>query len=415
METGESEALMLTIDGVAKSYTPGQPVLQNISLDILQGEVVCLLGPSGCGKSTLLRIIAGLEQADSGQLTIDGRDLKTIPVHQRNFGLMFQDFALFPHRSVAENIAFGLRMAGLGRPEIAERVAEVLALVSLTGYENRSVFALSGGERQRVALARSLAPKPRLLMLDEPLGSLDRTLRDDLVAELRAILEAIHVTALYVTHDQQEAFTIADRLVLMRNGQIEQVDAPLTVYQQPANAFIARFLGFHNLLPLTEVTEHFQQFILERDASRIDSLNERMLILLRPDAVMEIEPEGTSIAGQPANLNPPQCENVESVQKDQSHSQSERELVVRGKVQQLMFLGALYRLRIACEFGDSTTNNAPNQPSSANSIATNERQPLYQCSFDIPTIQITPYLAALKTGAPVTLYLNPAAITLVQP
>ncbi|MCB0115916.1 MAG: ABC transporter ATP-binding protein, partial [Caldilineaceae bacterium] len=204
--------------------------------------------PSGCGKTTLLRIVAGLEQADQGDLRIDDQDLTRIPVHRRRFGLMFQEFALFPHMTVGDNIAFGLRMAGADRPTIARRVDEMLALVNLDGYADRSVFALSGGERQRVALARSLAPNPRLLMLDEPLGSLDRTLREELMTELRRILKRVGVTALYVTHDQQEAFAVADRIVVMNRGRIEQIGTPQQVYARPATSFVARFLGLTNLI-----------------------------------------------------------------------------------------------------------------------------------------------------------------------
>lgn len=241
---------MLQLTDISKSYNPSTAVLSAINLTVNAGEIVCLLGPSGCGKTTLLRIVAGLEQADRGTVVFDGRDLAQVPVHKRNFGLMFQDFALFPHKTVGENIAFGLRMAGQTKMQIARRVEEMLALVNLHNYNERSIFALSGGERQRVALARSLAPNPRLLMLDEPLGSLDRTLREELMNELRLILKRLGMTALYVTHDQQEAFAIADRLVVMRQGCIEQVGTPEQVYNQPANAFVATFLGFTNLLPM---------------------------------------------------------------------------------------------------------------------------------------------------------------------
>ncbi|MFN8487348.1 MAG: ABC transporter ATP-binding protein [Caldilineaceae bacterium] len=239
---------MLQLTDIEKTYQH-KPVLTGIHLTVAAGEIVCLLGPSGCGKTTLLRIVAGLEKADNGLVTFAGQDLAQTPVHQRNFGLMFQDFALFPHKSVGENIAFGLRMEGQPKGQIAKRVEEMLALVNLQGYENRSIFALSGGERQRVALARSLAPNPRLLMLDEPLGSLDRTLREELMNELRAILKRVGMTSLYVTHDQQEAFAVADRVVVMNKGRIEQIGAPTAVYEQPANAFVAGFLGFKNLLP----------------------------------------------------------------------------------------------------------------------------------------------------------------------
>ncbi len=240
---------MLQLTNIYKAFNAQTPVLSDINLSVTAGEIVALLGPSGCGKTTLLRIVAGLEQADRGLITFDGQDLAQTPVYKRNFGLMFQDYALFPHRTVGENIAFGLRMLGQTKDQIAKRTEEMLSLVNLRGYSHRSIFALSGGERQRVALARSLAPNPRLLMLDEPLGSLDRALREELMSELRLILKRLGMTALYVTHDQQEAFAIADRLVVMRQGRIEQVGAPADIYQRPANAFVAAFLGFRNLLP----------------------------------------------------------------------------------------------------------------------------------------------------------------------
>jgi len=240
---------MLTLTSIAKTY-PGQtPALHGVNLSVDRGEIVCLLGPSGCGKTTLLRIVAGLETADQGKVKLDGRDLAATPVYRRQFGFMFQEFALFPHQTVGENIAFGLRMLGQTGAQIEQRVAEMLTLVNLPGYARRSIFEISGGERQRVALARSLAPNPRLLLLDEPLGSLDRTLREALMIELRTILKKLGMTALYVTHDQQEALVVADRLVVMQRGRLEQIGTPAQIYRQPATPFVAGFLGFHNLLP----------------------------------------------------------------------------------------------------------------------------------------------------------------------
>jgi ABC-type Fe3+/spermidine/putrescine transport system ATPase subunit len=247
--------VLLEIAHIFKSY-PGLAVLHDLSLTTVgEGEIVCLLGPSGCGKSTLLRIVAGLEMPDAGQVVFDGRDLAGEPPHRRHFGLMFQDYALFPHKDVAGNVAFGLRMARLPASEIGARVREMLARVGLSGYEQRRVTELSGGEQQRVALARSLAPGPRLLMFDEPLGALDRALREQLMNDLRAILKQVCVTALYVTHDQEEAFAIGDRVAIMRarpdlgeGGRIEQIGTPQEVYRQPANAYVARFLGFQNLI-----------------------------------------------------------------------------------------------------------------------------------------------------------------------
>lgn len=239
---------ILTIVNIHKQFEDGLDVLHGIDLQVGESEIVCLLGPSGCGKTTLLRIVAGLETPDRGRVVFDGRDMQGVPVHRRGFGLMFQDFALFPHKNVWANVAFGLRMQGLPRAEIEERVNEALALVNLSDLARRDVYQLSGGERQRVALARSLAPRPRLLLLDEPLGSLDRTLRDRLLQELRNILKQVNVTTIYVTHDQAEAFAIADRVVLMNEGRIVQSGRPEEVYQRPANAWAARFLGMHNLI-----------------------------------------------------------------------------------------------------------------------------------------------------------------------
>jgi ABC-type Fe3+/spermidine/putrescine transport system ATPase subunit len=239
---------MLTVENIYKSYE-NQPLLKGVSFTVDAHETVCLLGPSGSGKSTLLHIITGLEPAESGRILWQGQDLRSVPVHRRQFGLMFQDYALFPHRTVAENVAFGLRMQNLPRPEIEVRVAEALDQVNLGAFGQRRVTDLSGGEQQRVALARALAPRPRLLMLDEPLGALDRSLREQLIAELRALLRSNGIPAIYVTHDQDEAFTIADRLILLHEGKIEQEGAPSAVYFAPASPWAAKFLGIGSFLP----------------------------------------------------------------------------------------------------------------------------------------------------------------------
>ncbi len=239
--------LMLEVLNIHKNFE-GRPLLLGVSLQVGQGETLGLLGPSGSGKSTLLRIIAGLEQPESGQVLWNGEDLAGVPVHKRNFGLMFQDYALFPHRNVYDNVAFGLRMKGTSRPEIEARVREALDSVGLLAFVKRRVTDLSGGEQQRVALARALVPRPRLLMLDEPLGALDRTLREQLTEDLHQLLHATGIPAIYVTHDQEEAFAIADRLVLLHDGQVEQKGSPPEVYSHPATPWAARFLGMANLL-----------------------------------------------------------------------------------------------------------------------------------------------------------------------
>jgi ABC-type Fe3+/spermidine/putrescine transport system ATPase subunit len=239
---------MLSVRDVYKTYE-GKPLLRGVSFDLSAGETLCLLGPSGSGKSTLLRIIAGLETAERGQVTWDGQDLAGVATHRRNFGLMFQDYALFPHRNVIENVAFGLRMQGLSREETQTRAMEALEGVNLAEFASRRVTDLSGGEQQRVALARALAPRPRLLMLDEPLGALDRGLKDQLLNELRRLLHSTGIPAIYVTHDQEEAFALADRLLLLHEGSIVQSGSPDDVYTHPGSAWVAAFLGQTNLIP----------------------------------------------------------------------------------------------------------------------------------------------------------------------
>ncbi|MDQ0993319.1 ABC transporter ATP-binding protein [Streptomyces sp. V3I7] len=229
----------------------GRAVLDAVGLDVAEHEIVCVLGPSGSGKSTLLRAVAGLQPLDSGRVTLDGRDQAGVPAHRREVGLMFQDNQLFPQRDVAANVAFGLRMQGMPKARRRAEAQELLELVGLPGAGSRAVAGLSGGEQQRVALARALAPRPRLLMLDEPLGQLDRSLRERLVVELRELFGRLGTTVLAVTHDQGEAFALADRVVVMRDGRIAQSGTPLEVWQRPADAFVARFLGFENVVEAT--------------------------------------------------------------------------------------------------------------------------------------------------------------------
>jgi len=238
---------MLEVLDIHQTYD-GQPLLRGVSLTVQTGEIVCLLGASGSGKTTLLRIIAGLEHPDAGDVRINGESVLPVPIHARDFGLMFQDFALFPHLNVIQNVMFGLKMRGVKRDERERLATDALHMVGLLGFSERSIDRLSGGERQRVALARSLAPRPRLLMLDEPMGALDAALRDRLVVELRDIIKRAGLTALYVTHDQQEAFAVADRVAVLNNGRFEQIDTPQALYQRPKTAFVARFLGMANIL-----------------------------------------------------------------------------------------------------------------------------------------------------------------------
>jgi len=237
---------MLRVENVTVRF--GDTVaLDGATLEVAEGEVVALLGPSGSGKSTLLRVVAGLERPDAGRVLLAGEDATGVPPHRRGIGVVFQDQALFQHRDVTGNIAFGLRMRGAPRAEIERRVRELLELVGLDGFEHRSLATLSGGERQRVALARALAPEPSVLLLDEPLGSLDRRLRDRLLDDLERLFDTLGVTVLSITHDLAEAFALGDRVAILREGRIVQTGTPDELWTRPASEEIARFLGLSNV------------------------------------------------------------------------------------------------------------------------------------------------------------------------
>jgi thiamine transport system ATP-binding protein len=257
-------------------------VLAGVDLAVGAGETVVVLGPSGCGKSTLLRSIAGLEPLQSGRIMWDDRDLTNRPPHERRFGLVFQDYALFPHRDVARNVEFGLRMDRVPAATRQSRVHQVLELVGLQGYEHRRVATLSGGEQQRVALARALAPSPRFVMFDEPLGALDRVLRDRLLDELRELLDVAALPALYVTHDHGEAFALADRVVLMRAGRVVQSGTPTAVWAQPADEWAATFLGFG---PVLDADASDGRAATPWGTVAVDGPDGPVRVVLRPGAV----------------------------------------------------------------------------------------------------------------------------------
>lgn len=288
---------LLEVRNIHKQFEPGRKAIDNVSLDIHDREILCLLGPSGCGKTTLLRIISGLETPDQGDIEFDGKNIGPVAPFKRDFGMMFQDFALFPHKNVFENIAFGLKMHQMSKARIEERVQEMLDVVDLEGYGEREIDQLSGGEQQRVALARALAPSPRLLMLDEPLGALDRALREKLMVDLRQILKHVGVTAIYVTHDQTEAFAIADRVAVMNEGKIEQIDPPEKLYNNPLNGFVAKFLGLTNILDGQFVAENrfltnFGELVIEHPAIVHQP---EVTILIRPEAGLIVHSEERNI------------------------------------------------------------------------------------------------------------------------
>jgi putative spermidine/putrescine transport system ATP-binding protein len=246
--TGGEDAAGLVLDGLVKRFGSVRAV-DGVSLEIPPGTLVSFLGPSGCGKTTLLRMIAGLERPSSGTIVLDGADVTRQPAHERDIGMVFQSLALFPHLDVARNIGYPLRIRRTGRREITSRVDELLGLVHLDGLAKRPVGKLSGGQRQRVAIARALARHPSLFLLDEPMSALDANLREALQVELRLLQQRLAITTIMVTHDQREAMTMSDVVVVMNDGRIEQAGPPLDVYRRPATAFVARFMGATNLLP----------------------------------------------------------------------------------------------------------------------------------------------------------------------
>jgi len=294
---------MLELHHIHKTYE-GKPLLTDISFNVDSGETICLLGPSGSGKSTLLRMIVGLEDPNSGSILFNDIDLASTPPHLRDFGLVFQDYSLFPHLDVNDNVAFGLKMRRLGQSEIAQRVASSLELVNLKGFEHRKVTDLSGGEQQRVALARALAIRPRLLMFDEPLGALDKKLKDSLLNELRTILHETKIPAIYVTHDQEEAFTIADRILILHDGQIICQGTPADVWAKPGSVIVAEFLGLGNILDgeVAEIqkAEGGRMYVktvyglFDVKCGRKTSKGEKVKLLARP---FEVQNEANAISG----------------------------------------------------------------------------------------------------------------------
>ncbi|GIV60798.1 MAG: iron(III) ABC transporter ATP-binding protein [Rhodothermaceae bacterium] len=291
---------VLSIRGLTKRFDPAAPpVVDAVDLDVAEGEIVALLGPSGCGKTTTLRLVAGFERADAGTITVAGRlfsegPRRLVPPERRGLGIVFQDYALFPHLTVLENVRFGLQ--ALPRAERTERAREALRLVGLAGYEDRHPHTLSGGQQQRVAIARSLAPAPRLLLLDEPFSNLDALLRQTTREEIRAVLKRAGMTAVLVTHDQEEALSFADRVAVMRQGRIEQVGTPEQVYYEPRTLFVAQFLGRTNLLLAeahgTEARTPLGRVALSRPA------HGHVLVALRPEHLTLDVPEPGLPAGE---------------------------------------------------------------------------------------------------------------------
>ena len=289
----------LELKEIKKSFTEGEAVLDNISLEISKGEFITLLGSSGCGKTTTLRIIAGLEQPDAGSVWLDGREVTGLEPNQRDVNTVFQNYALFPHMNVAENIAFGLHIKKLDRADIKRKTAEMLELVGLRGFENRDVTSLSGGQQQRVAIARALVCEPRVLLLDEPLGALDLKLRKEMQLELKRLQREMNITFVYVTHDQEEALTMSDTVVVMSGGKIQQIGSPQDIYNEPKNAFVARFIGDSNIVDGVMLKDFLVNFG-GHDFTCVDrgfKVNEPVQVVIRPEDVQIVPPSVGMLTG----------------------------------------------------------------------------------------------------------------------
>ncbi|MBQ2738424.1 MAG: ABC transporter ATP-binding protein [Clostridia bacterium] len=289
---------LIELKGITKSYED-EPVLKNINLYIRDGEFITLLGPSGCGKTTMLRIIGGFERANEGELYFDGAEISELPAYKRQVNTVFQKYLLFPHLNVYENIAFPLRMKKAPEDEIKEKVTKMLAMVALSGFENKSVNTLSGGQQQRVAIARALISHPKVLLLDEPLGALDLKLRKDMQNELKNIQKAIGITFIYVTHDQEEALSMSDTVVVMAEGEIQQIGTPTDIYNEPKNAFVADFIGESNIIDgimLEDRRVKMAGHIFDCVDSGFDR-DEPVDVVVRPEDVDVVSPEKGMLTG----------------------------------------------------------------------------------------------------------------------
>ena len=290
--------IIIDLKNISVSYD-GEPILKDLNLYIRDKEFITFLGPSGCGKTTTLRVIAGFIEPDGGDVIFYNKRINGVPPHKRQVNTVFQRYALFPHLNVYENIAFGLRLRKVSNKEIKQTVTDMLALVNLKGFEKRNIQSLSGGQQQRVAIARALAVKPKVLLLDEPLGALDLKLRKDMQVELKKIQQRLGITFIYVTHDQEEALSMSDTVVVMDNGVIQQIGTPLDIYNEPKNAFVADFIGESNILDGVMIDDCLAEF----SGHRFECLdkgfgkNEAVDVVVRPEDVDVVEPEKGMLCG----------------------------------------------------------------------------------------------------------------------
>ncbi|MBS6025464.1 MAG: ABC transporter ATP-binding protein [Paeniclostridium sordellii] len=290
---------IIELRNLSKRYDDNQ-VLDNLSLDIKKNEFLTLLGPSGCGKTTTLKIIAGFEYADEGKVLFEEKDITDIPPYERQINTVFQKYALFPHMNIYENIAFGLKIKKMPKDEIDKKVKEILKLVALEGFENRQVESLSGGQQQRVAIARALVNEPKVLLLDEPLGALDLKLRKEMQMELKKIQKKLGITFIFVTHDQEEALTMSDKIIVMNKGKIQQMGTPQDIYNEPENSFVARFIGESNIFDGVMLEDYLVEFCstkfkcVDKDFEK----NENIEVVIRPEDIKMVEPQKGMLKGK---------------------------------------------------------------------------------------------------------------------
>ena len=293
-----SENVLLRLSGLEKSFD-GKKILKGISLDVQAGEFVTMLGPSGCGKTTTLRIIAGLLDPDAGSVMLDGKDITALAPEKRDVNTVFQNYALFPHMNVEKNISYGLRIRGVKKPEWQQKVTEMLRLVQLEGHEKRMPSQLSGGQRQRVAIARAVVLNPRLLLLDEPLGALDLKLRQQMQQELKDIQKRLGIAFVYITHDQEEALNMSDRIAIMREGEFEQIGSPEEIYERPATRFAAGFIGQTNLIDMKVVSADGDGMVLEYNGTKVPARRADFDVKPGDDVAISLRTERIGFARSP--------------------------------------------------------------------------------------------------------------------
>ncbi|WP_099300686.1 ABC transporter ATP-binding protein [Bacillus sp. Marseille-P3800] len=329
---------LLSLDQVTVAYQK-QDILKDFQLNIEKGQLISLLGPSGCGKTTTLRLIAGFIDAKEGRFTFDGQDYTKVPVSKRNFGFVFQNYALFPHLSVYDNIAFGLKLRKKSKTDIEKRVKQVLEVVNLIGFENRYPKELSGGQRQRVAIARALIIEPDLLLFDEPLSNLDANLRESMRVEIRRIQQELGITTVYVSHDQEECFSISDQVAIMNNGVIEQLHTPAHIYRYPKTRFVAEFIGFKNFISFSDRQDQGDH-----------------LLMTAGSHTFQVTKHENSEAGMTGAIRP------DDLQLLLETGQAERPNHVSGTIKICTFLGRSYQCTVETTLGTFTVNATIAQP-----------------------------------------------------